>query len=260
MLWNQLHESTEDLIICGTPGVGKTYFCLYLIWMIQKTYPEATIVMERQTGPCLVFCPDGRCLSFDSKDSINAGQYLDSECNWYIVDDTEVSFPASARTVLVASPCYIRFKRFEEQQMTTMRWMPTWDLDELHSLQAMVYPETAWEDVKARASFWGGVPLTVPDEPEGDFVSDPLAGEESLLGITDLRKCFKCEGRENFPTAAVSGRILHLITKFPYEEAVLQLASIQMVDILLRKFGAEFRTDILRFSPAASENPTVRLY
>ncbi|KAI9094150.1 hypothetical protein DFS34DRAFT_696457 [Phlyctochytrium arcticum] len=252
-LWDQIRISTEDFIICGTPGVGKTYFSMYLLWVIQKTYPEATIVWERANLPCLAFCPDGTCLTFAPTDPIKADRYLAIKSNWYIADAVTPSFVVPARTVLVTSPRFERFKEFEKQDHTEIRWMPTWDLDELQSLHALAFPEMAWEDVVARTAFWGGVPRTVLVKARGESAkTDVLDGK--FLGLSDLRKCFESEGKDLYPSAAVSGRILHLRTEDPYEDAVVRFASNKVADVLLRKFGAELKNDILRLFTAASDN------
>ncbi|KAI9093157.1 hypothetical protein DFS34DRAFT_666843 [Phlyctochytrium arcticum] len=252
-LWDQIRISTEDFIICGTPGVGKTYFSMYLLWVIQKTYPEATIVWERANLPCLAFCPDGTCLTFAPTDPIKADRYLAIKSNWYIADAVTPSFVVPARTVLVTSPRFERFKEFEKQDHTEIRWMPTWDLDELQSLHALAFPEMAWEDVMARTAFWGGVPRTVLVKARGESAkTDVLDGK--FLGLSDLRKCFESEGKDLYPSAAVSGRILHLRTEDPYEDAVVRFASNKVADVLLRKFGAELKNDILRLFTAASDN------
>src|SRR6185312_787474 len=45
--------------ITGTPGIGKTYFGLYLIFYIRYNYPKAVIVWQYNEKICYQFSPDG---------------------------------------------------------------------------------------------------------------------------------------------------------------------------------------------------------
>ena len=98
---------TEGLVLTGTPGIGKTYFLYYLLWLLaaamaagKKSAPSC-IVFERQTKE-----PSCRYL-FSANAPVRMGsqsdfisELADVKC-WYAVAGTSAAFPSNDCPTLI---------------------------------------------------------------------------------------------------------------------------------------------------------------
>ncbi|CAG8700310.1 4037_t:CDS:1, partial [Ambispora leptoticha] len=121
--------------ITGTPGIGKKYFGLYLLFYIRYNFPEATIVWQYNEKICYRFLPNDNV----QKGDINLFDgTLNSPNNFLIVDAQALTFNYQAYMIQLTS----RGERFNE----AVKWpgfakyfMPVWKLEEIIALWTLQY-------------------------------------------------------------------------------------------------------------------------
>ncbi|CAG8792462.1 15580_t:CDS:2, partial [Racocetra fulgida] len=122
--------------ITGTPGIGKSYFGLYLLFYIRYNYPEAIIIWQYDKKICYQFSSDsnvqnGYIYQFD--------EILRNSNNFFLVDAQELTSKRKAYMILLTSPKVERFNEAVKWPGFTQYFMPVWDQEEIITLWALQY-------------------------------------------------------------------------------------------------------------------------
>lgn len=119
------------IVVTGSPGIGKSYFLLYMMWHLVKNSPAdnpPTIVVQRRGKLALCFQGSevfkGSIESFDTQ--------LDDENTWLLVDGMEPAFE-NAKTIVFTSPNLNIYSAFLKMKESAKRFMPVWSFDELQT-------------------------------------------------------------------------------------------------------------------------------
>ncbi|GBB87526.1 hypothetical protein RclHR1_00140030 [Rhizophagus clarus] len=202
-------------IITGTPGIGKTYFGLYLLYCIRLCHPDATIVWQladSDTHRCYQFMPDGNVLVG------GIAQFYDSisnENNYYIVDAQKPE-KSSAYVILLTSPKAELYNSLWKSEGITKYYMPIWNDEEILTLWNVHYKEMKDEngDTFTNEKFemlmgrWGLIPRVLKKW------NDELYSEtefDKLINEVDLMKCLKSVNEEGMSKDSASGRLIHIV-------------------------------------------------
>ena len=116
-----LSKKFQRLCITGNPGIGKTFFGYYLLYLL--ALQNATIVYDNfhETRP-IIF--EGGKAFISDKNGIE--RYVRRLDVWYIVDGKEPK-EVKAKTILVCSPRKNHYWGFTKYDgVVTARFMPTW--------------------------------------------------------------------------------------------------------------------------------------
>ena len=152
----QWKESKDQIIVTGTPGIGKSIFYIYFFQRWRRENPSSTVVVasfydDRSPPKCFVFNPTDR-----KGVKINFSQAEDYPEALHLYDGVPSGHPADFRMVCFTSPnrnwLYSLRKNFGHIAL----YMPLWTLEELQDANAQlklgIEPETIYE----RFQFVGG--------------------------------------------------------------------------------------------------------
>jgi hypothetical protein len=203
-----LNDTKQRMRITGNPGIGKTYFGYYLLYLLARR--GATILYENVAKKSsYVF--DGE-EAFRTYDKIITDSYKSRRDVWYIVDGMEPE-KVNAKTILVSSPKKSHFEHFDKYSTVTIRYMPEWSLYEIHTCKNEMFPNINEERVNTLFSMWGGIPRFVLEN------ADDIVQQQKLMSAVDLcgDKIFDCIGGHD-ANPEISHNIIHLWTNLPTEE------------------------------------------
>ncbi|CAG8439628.1 4521_t:CDS:2 [Funneliformis caledonium] len=203
-----LDDNVRRIRITGNPGIGKTYFGYYLLYLLARQ--GRTILYESVAGRAsYVFDGEETFLTFDK---IITHSYKSRRDVWYIVDGMEPE-EVKAKTILVCSPKKSHYANFDKYPLATIRLMPEWSLDEIHKCRDKMYPDTDIKKVDKLFSMWGGIPRFVLEKAD-DYVQ-----QQKLINAVEIcgEKIFDyIGGHEAGPE--ISHILIHLWTNPPTEE------------------------------------------
>ena len=129
-------DTINKLRITGNPGIGKTFFGYYLLYLLAQK--DATIVYDNyhETKP-IIF--EGNNAYVSNSDGIEV--YLRKPTVWYIVDGKEPK-DVKAKTILICSPKKDHYWNFDKYKgVVTIRYMPTWKWKEIAQCRKELYNE-----------------------------------------------------------------------------------------------------------------------
>ncbi|CAG8661206.1 5202_t:CDS:2, partial [Racocetra fulgida] len=159
-------SASSGCAITSTPGIGKTFFGLYLLFYIRYNYPDAIIVWQFAEKICYQFSPDG---NVQKGDISLFDKTLDNPNNFLLVDAQALTFQCDAYMILFTSPKLERFNEAVKWQGFTQYYMPVWDREEIITLWSLQYKnkknskgeEFTLELVGELLGKWGPIPRSV---------------------------------------------------------------------------------------------------
>ncbi|CAG8454146.1 20771_t:CDS:2 [Dentiscutata erythropus] len=120
------NEEIRRCRITGNPGIGKTFFGFYLLYLFSRQ--NKIIVYHKASQFPILF---NKQHTFCSNDIFDFKEYLDNANVWYIVDG-QSPFEVRAKTILFCSPQKRHYKYFDKMVGTTIRFMPVWSWNEIN--------------------------------------------------------------------------------------------------------------------------------
>ena len=206
-------------IVSGNPGIGKTFFSLYLMHVLAKSGTEA-IILDRAQAQTVLF-ERGK----PAVEAVNAAPFtnlLYGPHALMLVDGKKPEFlpgfPSTGKVVLVASNKREHWWEFYKGN-TRRLIMPPWVLEEMEAARVSCFPEVP-QDVAERLFLrWGGIPRYVL-EYWNDNSKQMLLDE--AIGLADPDRCFANVG-EVGNDKDLSHRILHMT--IPPKEATTTATS-----------------------------------
>ncbi|PKC69765.1 hypothetical protein RhiirA1_503530, partial [Rhizophagus irregularis] len=239
-------DTIDKLRITGNPGIGKTYFGYYLLYLLAQK--DVTIVYDNhhETKP-IIF--EGNNAYVSNSDGIDV--YLRKPAVWYIVDGKEPK-DVKAKTILICSPKKNHYKNFDKYEgVVTIRYMPTWKWEEIARCRKELY-EKKVSNKKARDCFrkWGGIPRFVLERANYKTHQDKLnsAIKRSKMDIFDY--IGESIGDDN-----VSHMLVHIHVNLPAEDdTVLKFASNKVMKLVTQKLESRIRQRLLEKTKADTGN------
>jgi len=143
--------NTPNLIILGTPGIGKTYFGYFILLHLARL--GATVIYESalQKEYMYLFTPDDIVVG----NRAQFGSLLSSASTFYIADGLQpVSY--AARTILLTSLRRDIWHQFSKTSCT-MRYMPVWSSEEIFNCRSLLFDSLDCKLVERLYLQWGGI-------------------------------------------------------------------------------------------------------
>ncbi|RHZ77089.1 hypothetical protein Glove_186g10 [Diversispora epigaea] len=146
-------EKIRRLRITGNPGIGKTFFAYYILYMLAQR-KEIIIYNSCAMKSPIVF--DKKKAFFVYKANV-LDSYLINPNVWYIVDDKRPE-QVNAKTILVCSPRNDHYRNFDKYLETTIRYVPVWSWEEIEKCRIGIFDHLDKVEVESLFSKWGGIP------------------------------------------------------------------------------------------------------
>ncbi|CAG8580043.1 2290_t:CDS:2, partial [Ambispora leptoticha] len=228
--------------ITGTPGIGKTYFGLYLLFYIRYNYPEVTIVWQCNEKICYRFLPNDNV----QKGDINLfDRTLDSPNDFLLVDEQALTFKYKAYMIQLTSPKGERFKEAVKWPGFTKYFMPLWELEEITALWTLQYKNKKYgQDEEFTLELfgelldrWGPIPRSVL--LKWNDMSYQQNYQQSI-NVVNLEDCINSIDKSGMPTDTISGRLVYLDPDPEFASAVYRVASPRVFNRVIQEY--EIRT------------------
>ncbi|CAG8693709.1 11655_t:CDS:1, partial [Acaulospora colombiana] len=147
------NENIRRWRITGNPGIGKTFFGYYLLYLLSQQHK--TVVYHRLDKSPILFSEKDAFSHID--DNIHAFKdYLANEEVWYIVDGRKPK-EYVAKTILICSPQKRHYSSFDKLG-TTIRYMPVWSWEEIDACRIKLFRNLTQGHVRKLYNKWGGIP------------------------------------------------------------------------------------------------------
>ncbi|CAG8677446.1 13335_t:CDS:2, partial [Ambispora gerdemannii] len=159
-LWEiiSIQHPGHDFLITGNPGTGKTFFNLFLLYILVGIGKTVVFQMSPDQETCYKF--SNGAVELTTIQHLRV--VLDDPQVYYLLDTMEPQIKlCNARKIVVSSPNRERYKEYEKENLVDTRIMPTWDLEELETLHQSIYLNTDFIKLRELYSLWGGIPRYV---------------------------------------------------------------------------------------------------
>ncbi|PKC65674.1 hypothetical protein RhiirA1_460736 [Rhizophagus irregularis] len=230
----------DKLRITGNPGIGKTYFGYYLLYLL--ALQDATIVYDNFNETRPIIFEGGKALVSD----INDGK-----------EPKEVN----AKTILICSPRKDHYWNFAKYDgVVTVRFMPTWSLQEITKCRAN---DSTYQDMLDKAITGCTMDIFdyVGELDAGDKISHMLvhicvnlpAGDDDDDDNNDDDDGY--DKRENISSSSGSQIQLDKNDKEAYTETIVKFASKYVRRQVTVQYEARIRERLLEKTKAGTGNP-----
>eukprot|EP00026_Physarum_polycephalum_P004352 Phypoly_transcript_04370.p1 GENE.Phypoly_transcript_04370~~Phypoly_transcript_04370.p1 ORF type:complete len:622 (+),score=82.74 Phypoly_transcript_04370:133-1998(+) len=245
-------DGGKNAVITGNPGIGKSFFLFYFLYLLQVREPEATVVVYRHLEKrWYLFSKEGAFTQVGEAEGYAVLEpYLMDPNAWYLVD-TATPLRVRAKTLLVSSPYEKRYKEFCKEN-THIRYMPIWNKAELDICRQEFYHDTVTQDkLNELHQRWGGIYRYVLEKANNEDNQRELDGAISKCTTQDILKYAGAEASMEH----ISHKLLHLIVEDEdmvgemqltsrYSTIHIDVASKYVTKRLTEKFGHDVRSHL----------------
>ncbi|RHZ89741.1 hypothetical protein Glove_11g65 [Diversispora epigaea] len=248
-LWDIIYIQypERDFLITGNPGTGKTFFNIFLLYILVGI--DKTVVFQENPdiGTCYKFSNGTiECTSIQSMRIV-----LDDPQVYYLLDNMEPQIQCKARKIAVFSPNRERYKKYEKWGSVDTRIMPIWDLEELETLHQSIHFNTNFTKLRELYTLWGGIPTYVIEKVKMESSQSLL---ESALATVNFDRIIGNIG--NFDSKIdVSHRLIHITCNEKYLRTGVTFASKWVADNLLNRFELKCFEKVKSFLLRSGEQP-----
>ena len=242
-------------IITGTPGIGKSFFMIYLLWKLVK---EGKRVLLTYHPDIIYYDGKGGVFSFSKRSlpSSNEVSFWSADL-WCLFDaksKQEGHLDAFSYTrctfVLSTSPRREMVNDFQKPPPPQIFYMPLWNEDELAKV-ATAFPGV--DDWKERFRILGGIPRKVLEVTN----QSAIALLEAACKQCDLDDCIKAVGLESTITdkSRVVHSLVHITSTSPFTQPSVSFASATALDIIVANKGTKAKQKMAELLESSAGNP-----
>ena len=224
-------------IITGTPGVGKSFFLIYLLWNLVKAGKKVLFIYH----PDIIYY-DGFGGVFELREFPSAVEHSfwsdDLWCLFDVKGKNEGDLSAipydSCTVVLSTSPRRDMINDFKKPPVPEVFFMPLWTEPELEKI-AVSFPQVVnW---CYRFNILGGIPRMVLE----DTKQEATKILEAACKQCELDDCIKIIGFDSTITekSKVVHSLVHITSEHPFTTSSVCYASKAALDIIIRTKGVE---------------------
>eukprot|EP00877_Chromochloris_zofingiensis_P000414 jgi/Chrzof1/10373/Cz04g39160.t1 len=240
------------MIITGSPGIGKTFFIFYLLYMLAEQ--RCTVVYDNEYLKKRYMFKQGRVL-VGSRDAFDAE--LQDPNTWCLMDGIRPNLNP-ATTVMVTPPNEALYKDAEKLPTATTWYMPVWSEHEILTARTTMFPSLSEDFVLELFDKWGGIPRFLLQNAR--VRNQQLRLQKAIDAWWDVDKMRSSVGAIESASEA-SHRILHIAVEPDYIQTSVHFAS-QWVggQIAFKLYGANRAklVEFLQSSSAESSYSSVR--
>lgn len=259
----KLPRRGSHLALGGTSGVGKTFFCRYIIWRLLhpdgievKKIPETIFLWTNPKEWKGYLYHQG---SFYSITSINiflsstlAQNMFDRQDAWMICDGAPPTTYMECPIIVSSSP-----EKFQSNDISDAKkyfktanckvYLPPWTAEEVWAAAQNIYGLTDGGEahLKERFTMFGGIPRSI--FLNFNSVNKPL---KNLFVVTDVATALNEAGSTNLKRQKISQMILHLIPDNTLQQVSYQWGSTAIMETAFETMFRVSKKKIQAFLPA----------
>uniref|UniRef100_A0AAV1TQG9 Crinkler effector protein N-terminal domain-containing protein n=1 Tax=Peronospora matthiolae TaxID=2874970 RepID=A0AAV1TQG9_9STRA len=234
----------KRLIILGTPGIGKTYFCFLVLLYLAQDGATVIYVSSEVKGERTLF--SSNLVVVGSKTDFEI--FLKQRKTFYVVDGVKPS-RVKAKTMLVTSPRKEVWHKICQRKCARL-FMPVWSKQEIFKCRELLYSNTPVEIVEKRYMKWGGVARYVLEYAEDKAVQKSL---KEAITKSNLQMILTASVESNGVESDVSHRLLHFRVNHEFCYKSLDFASVYIAQKVFERLYERGRRDLIDFLAASHE-------
>ncbi|KAF0713749.1 Aste57867_4226 [Aphanomyces stellatus] len=256
---SSIQERGEDgifkTIITGTPGIGKSLFLIYLLWILVKAGKKVLFIYH----PNLIYY-DGLGGVFELRELPSAIEHsFWDESLWCLFDakgKNEGHLSAipydSCNVVLSTSPRRDMINDFKKPPVPRVFFMPLWTEPELEQVGPSFPHVLDWHD---RFKILGGIPRMVLEDSEQEATKIL----EAACKQCELDDCIKIIGLDSTITekSKVVHSLVHITSEAPFTTSSVCYASGVALGIIVRIKGVEAKQKMQQLLQSCEGNPLI---
>jgi len=152
-----------NVIITGTPGIGKTHFSIYFAWRLFKDIKVNGIMLATVLDTVnLLDKVSGRATDGEIPLGDVVAPHNSSYFRLVDLEAREEPRPFNkGPNIVFASPDVARFKELKKHDRALSLVMPIFDLDEMEQLRSACFTHQSVERTSALMAVYGGIPRFV---------------------------------------------------------------------------------------------------
>ena len=246
-----IKEDVKRFVVMGTPGIGKTIFLHYFLWLL---ITRQTSINDQVDRKIYLQCTTDGIFSFrgDRVVSIDAGVAqvtVLNDCNCILLVDMveeKEPLPCAGTTIVFSSPNPRRYRQLVNEKSHRFV-MNCWSLEELKAVWLHSYQHISWEDVKRIYSKMGGVIRYVLGQNE-------VADDRMEEGIRKCREKFIDRSKTIYQhisfgeDSSVMYRVLHIFSRdHSYDNSRFVFASSHVREECLKGLKSEEIDRVMAF-------------
>ena len=249
-LWSEIQRLISSglsrVVVSGNPGIGKSWFGLYVAHQLLCRKEPPTIVWEsrRKQERYLIrggVVAEGTLASFVKE--------LKDTRTWYLVDEAAPpgAVEVEACTLVFSSPKRENYKDTLKATASTIRYLPPWSWDEVEACRSLLYfddPIRTQAAVQEAFSRWGGIPRFVLEKMSDKAAQLEL--QKAIASTGNLDSILRSVGQIDTAPEA-SHRVLHIVTSEPYIDVDIQFGSDYIQACVTELLLDQQRADLNRF-------------
>ena len=240
----------KNVLLRGTPGIGKTHFSFLLI--LRLISEGKTVVYQRRSGlDSLLFSPT----EVKSATTFRVFREVVRDPATFLILDAVDTDLLPARTILVSSPQVSNFHDFEKNvdKKRDCYYMPPWSLDEILVCNEQMYRRVVGS-LREGFSQAGGVPrvLLKFDTIDKAKILDAII-EISGLKWSDIGRKLSLTSGTSGVRDTVSGKVFHMIPTPDLRDFVYGFASKYVADEVFNRISENSESDLCRLIKESRE-------
>jgi hypothetical protein len=226
-------------IVTGTPGIGKSLFLFYLLWVLVKEGKRVVFVHHPYT---IYYDGQGGVFKVDEKELFRDDEFwtLDLWCLFDAKQKKDIHLHDfrydQCMFVISSSPRRQLVNDFKKNPEPLYCYMPIWNEAELEEIAQFfnVPAKVKWID---RFRILGGIPRFLFENTS----QEPRAILEKACSDVTLQECIRRIG----PNSEITGKskiihcLIHINSISPYTDCSVSFASKTALDIIARRKGME---------------------
>jgi hypothetical protein len=159
-LWSEIQglvsSGLSRIVVSGNPGIGKSWFGLYIAYELLSRDQPPTVVWESRLSGTRTLIREGQVVEGSLQDFRTE---LGDTSAWYLVDESVYPGPwrLEATTLVFSSPKRDNYRLLLKAPASTIRYMPVWSWEDIEACHTLLYandPERPLTEVRT-------VPLSV---------------------------------------------------------------------------------------------------
>ncbi|CAM9895128.1 unnamed protein product, partial [Ectocarpus sp. 4 AP-2014] len=216
-----INGSTNNIVVTGTPGIGKSVFGYYLLYLLRRD--GKTVVFE-QKGKWYRFSDEG--VVQGRFETFSDAGFLDDPAGWYLSDpEGKPREGFTGVTVVLVLPGNDKTNQFLKQDDACLLIMPVWSEDELLECRRIIFPHVrSVNDVKKAFEKVGGVARAVLRPRTFARQVEEMERATSKVNLGLLRQVCAVEQVEFLSTDTTGDALFHMLpspgTAYEYFDVV----------------------------------------